>query len=213
MSASVDEQISGAVPETSSGLILTERTPWRISMQLTDVVGGRTVQLSAIINRKAMYLQSASLTPSAPEAWIKVPLQQHGQAALLHDVQNENPMSQVGLLQAGDHLHLVGHETVDGVLTSKYKGYFSAAAGLAAIPSWQRTEFAAVASQITGNIHFVLWIEPGNQVKKIRMTETVSGSKVTITYTINWINRPLHITIPHATATVSLPAGADGSVS
>ena len=203
-SYSFREQVRGAVRLTVSGLVVVQRTPLRISEQVTAAAGGRTLQLSAIISRRAMYLQ-AGLTPTAPGSWIKVPLPRLDRAALLYDVQNENPMSQVSLLQAGYHPRLVGHQTVDGVLTSKYTGFVTPAAALAALPSAQRAQFAAAASLITGNIRYVLWIGPGNHLRKLRMAEDVSGSTVTLTYLVNWINRPVHITIPRATAVASLP--------
>lgn len=206
VSVSFREQIRGAVRATVSGQVLVQRTPLRISEQLTVTVAGRTAQLSAIINRRAMYLQ-ASLTPGAPESWIKVPLSQLGLSTRIYDVQNEDPMSQVSLLQASDHLRLEGPQTVDGVPTSKYAGYLTPAAALADMPSAERAQLAPIASQITGDIHFVLWIGPGEQVKKIRMAETVAGSKVTLTYVVNWLNRPVHIAIPHAAGAASLPAG------
>ena len=211
VSVSFREQVSGAVRMTLSGQVLEQRTPLRISEQLTASVAGRTLHMSAIINRRAMYLR-ASLTPSAPGSWIKVPLPRLGRAALLYDVQNANPMSQLSLLQASDHLRLVGHAIVDGVLTSKYRGYFTPAAALATLPAALRDQLAPAASQITGNIHFDLWIGPGHRLKKIRMAETASGSKVILTYTINWINRPLHITTPPATAASSLPAGVVNTI-
>jgi hypothetical protein len=212
-SVSFREQVTGAVRVTLSGQVLVQRTPLRISEQLTASANGRTLQMSAIISRKAMYLQASLTSCTCTQGWIKVPLPQLDRAALVYDVQNEDPMSQASLLQASDHLRMVGHQTVDGVLTSKYRGYFTPAAALAALPSAERAQLAEVASEITGNIHFVLWIGPGNHVKKIFMTERVLGSKVTLTYIVNWMNQPLHITIPHASSVASLPAGVAGVIS
>ncbi len=210
-SVSFCEQVRGAVRLTVSGQLLVQRTPLRISEQLAVTANGRTAQMLAIISRRAMYLQ-ASLTPGAAESWIKVPLAQLGQPTRTYDVQNEDLMSQVSLLQASDHLGLAGLQTVDGVPASKYTGYLTPAAVLAGMTSAERAQLAPITSQITGDIHFVLWIGPGSQVKKIRIAETVAGSKVTLTYIVNWLNRPVHIAIPHAAAVASLPAGVAGTL-
>jgi hypothetical protein len=205
-SVSIRERVSGTVHATLSGQVLLQAKPLRISEQLSVVVADRTLQLSAIINSRAMYV-NASLTPDAPENWVKIPLWRLGGPALLYNVRNADPMSQTRLFLAGQHPHLVGKRTVDGVVTTKYTGYFAPSAALASLPPALRSELAPAISQISGNVHFALWVGPDNYVKKIRETETVSGNRVTLTYTVNWFNHPVHITIPHATAVAGAAAG------
>jgi len=187
-----------------------QRTPLRISEQFSVVSAAWTGQFSAVIDDTAIYVRVRP-APNARLRWVEIPLQELGGDMSLLNVQNEDPAEQASLLSASVHVHLVGRQVVDGVLTSKYTGYFAPSAALAALPSALRSQLAEAISQITGDVHFSLWIGPGHQVKKIRETEKVlGGDRLTLTYVINWLSQPVHITIPRRAIMATLQAGMLG---
>jgi hypothetical protein len=203
ISASLREHVSGALSATISGQVQAQRTPLRISEQLTVTANGQAVQLSVVVTGRAIYAQ----TSTEPGYWIKVPLPQVDRTALLQELRNVDPTAQTGLLLAAGHARLVGQQTVEGVGTSRYVVSVAPSVALAAVPAALRARVAPYFSLITGDIHYVLWIEPGDHLKQFRVTEPALGSRMTLTETINWVNEPLHIAIPHATAVPSQLGG------
>ncbi len=164
----------------------------RIAEQLTTTAGGHTAELDAIVTGAASYVES----PQTSASWIKVPLPNVDREALLAELRNADPTVQTSLILAAGHAHFAGQQSVEGVVTSKYVGSVAPEAALAAVPSALRARLAPAVSLITGDIHFMLWVEAGNHVKQFRMVERTASSKITVTDTIDWINRPLHIAIP-----------------
>jgi len=192
MSASFREHISGATSVTLSGQVRVQRTPLRIAEQLTMTARGHTTELAAIVTGAAFYVES----PQVSSVWVKVPLPSVDREALLAEVRNADPTSQTGLILAAGHAHFAGHQSVKGVVTSKYVGSIAPETALAVVPSALRARLAPAVSLITGDIGYTLWVDAGNHVKQFRIAERTASSKITLTETIDWINRPLHVGIP-----------------
>lgn len=202
-SASFTERISGATSATISGHLQVQRTPLRIAEQITTTTTGQTAQLSVIVTGAAIYAQ----TSSAPGYWIKVPLPRVDRTTLLQELRNADPTAQTRLILAAGHARFAGQQTVQGVVTSRYVASVAPTVALAAVPSALRARLAPYVSRITGDIHYVLWIESGDYLKQLRVTERAFSSRITLTETINWVNHPVRITIPHAVSAPSQLAG------
>jgi hypothetical protein len=208
ISASFSERISGAAQVTLSGQVQAQRTPLRIAEQLTLTSGGQPLQLEAIVTSRAIYAQMSS----EPGYWIKLPLPRVDRSALLQELRNADPTQETSLLLAAGHARFTGRQTVDGVVTSRYVASVAPQAALGAAPSALRARLAPLVSLVTGKIHYVLWIEPGEHLKQFRVTERALGSRITVTETINSVDQPLHITIPQATRVPSSLSGLLASV-
>lgn len=196
MSVSFSERVTGPTRVTLTGQAQIQRTPLRIAEQITVTASGQTGgQVSAIVTSRAIYAE----TSKNPGYWIKLRLPQVDRTALLQEMRNADPAAQTSLLLAAGHARFTGQQTVEGVVTSRYVASVAPAFALSTLPSAQRARMASFVSLISGDIHYVLWIEPGDQLKQLRMSERVLGSKITVTATINSINQPVNIVIPPAT--------------
>lgn len=192
---------------TLSGQIQAQRTPLRISEDLTLTANGQTLQISAVVTGGAIYAE----TSNEPGYWIKLALPRVDRTTMLQELRNVDPTAQTRLILAAGHARFTGQQTVEGVATSRYVASVAPAAALAAVPSARRARLAPYVSLISGDIRYVAWVEPGYHLKQFRVTERVLGSKSTLTETINWINQPVHIVIPHATGVPSQLGGVFGT--
>ncbi len=111
MSASFREHVNGPMRVTLTGQVQMQRTPLRIAEQLTITASGQTVQLSAIVTGKAIYVESGS----EPGTWIRVPLPRVYRTTLVPELRNADPTAQARLILAAGHSRLAGQQSVDGV--------------------------------------------------------------------------------------------------
>jgi len=208
MSVSFTERVTGPTNLTLTGQEQIQRTPLRIAEQISLTGSGQTGgQLSVIVTSRYIYAE----TSKEAGYWIKLRLPQVDRTALLQDLRNADPSAQASLLLAAGHARFIGQRTVDGVVTSRYVASVAPAVALAALPSAQRARLASFASLISGDIHYALWIGPGDQLKQLRTSARVLGSKITATATIISINQPVNIVIPPATQVTSSVGSVFGS--
>jgi hypothetical protein len=201
MSVSVRERVIGTTNATLSGQMQIQQTPLRIAEQVTVTNSGQTSEASVIISGKAIYAESSR----APGYWTKLRLPRVERTTLVQELRSADP--QTSLIMAAGDARFTGQQTVGGVVTSRYVASVAPAVALSSLPSAQRASEAQFVSLISGDIHYVLWIGPGDNLKQLRMTARVPGAKITVTATINSINQPVHIVIPQVTH-VSSAAGS-----
>jgi hypothetical protein len=211
-SVSIDQQIGGAEPVTVSGEVTVRRAPLRASEQLQIDATGRTLPLIAVVTSTTLYIRARPFVPNAPKPWVGIPLAgMSGLGPLLRSAQNTNPMTQARMFLASTHVTVAGHQVINGVPTTRYRGSFTPAQALRTAvrlsPSSVRPLLAQAASLLTGDVHFTIWVGPGTLIRKYHVVETVSGQKVTTTCTINWFNQPVHIAVPPASEVISPPGG------
>ncbi len=196
MSVSFTEHITGPTNLTLTGQEQIQRTPLRIAEQIRLTGSGQTgEQLSFIVTSRYIY----ATTSEHPGFWIKLRLPQVDRTALMQELRNADPSAQASLLLAAGHVRFTGHRTVEGVVTSRYVASVAPEVALSALPSAQRARLASFASLVSGDIHYALWIGPGDQLKQLRTSALVLGSKLTVIATIDSINQPVNILIPPAT--------------
>jgi hypothetical protein len=196
MSVSFTERVTGPTRVTLTGQVQVQRAPLRIAEQITVTASGQTAgQVSVIVTSRAIYAE----TSREPGYWIKLRLPQVDRTTLMQELRNADPAAQSSLLLTASHARFGGKQTVAGVVTSRYVASVAPEVALSMLPSAQSARLAPYFSLITGDIHYVLWIGPGDQLKQLRMTERALGSKIAVTATINSINQPVNIVIPQAT--------------
>jgi len=203
MSVSFSERVTGPADVTLTGQAQIQRTPLRIAEQVSVTGSGPTGQISVIVTGRYIYAE----TSKNPGYWIKLRLPQVDRTALLQEVRDADPAAQISLLLAAGHARFTGQRTVEGVVTSRYVASVAPEVALSALPSAQQARMASFVSLISGDIHYTLWIGPDDQLKQIRTRARVLGANLTVTATINSINRPVNIVIPQATLVPS-PTGS-----
>jgi outer membrane lipoprotein-sorting protein len=213
VTSAFSEQIGSGLG-TISGTGEEIRSPLKLSMQVNEHVEGQSVSLSGIIVSDTMYLKfgaMAGLPKSVVGRWIEFPLSGLAGGAfssMLSSVENENPMSQIQMLLASKSVHSEGTDVIAGVQTNKYGGYFTAAAALKMLPAGTRSALGAMLKELQGDIHFTIWIDGNDRIRKLVETETIDSQPVTVTYTFTNYNRPLTITAPPPGEVEHIPASA-----
>ncbi len=204
---------SGLQNETTSGTILIQLKPaLQLSANLSIAAAGKSTHIKEVLTGSAIYFSAAALTGQVGKPWIKIPLSAltgtagASFAQLFHSLQSNNFANQTELLTAAKNAHVVGTQTVGGVSTTEYAGSFKAAEGLKTLPAGFRKALATEL-QALGNttISFHVWIDGQKHVRKITEIETVNGENISTTVNITSINQPVHIAVPPASQTGSMP--------
>jgi hypothetical protein len=203
MSASFRERVVGSTRVTITGQVQVQRNPLLIAEQLTISASGQAVQISTVMTGKAIYVELGSDAGN----WIRVPLPRVYRTTLVPELRNADPTAQARLILAAGQSRRLGQQSVDGIATSRYAVSVTPEVALALLPSKLRALLAPLASLITGDIHYVLWLGPTGQLKKYRISEQTFNARITLTETINWYDQPVNITIPQATEAPSLGGG------
>jgi hypothetical protein len=203
----------GLQSQVTTGTIQVQLKPSvELSANLSVSAVGKSTSVREVLTGSAIYFSVPALTGSSGKTWVKIPLSAlKGTAGasfgqLFHSLQSNNFTNQTELLTVAKNAHIVGKQTVDGVPTTEYAGSFEASAGLKALPAGFRkvlsTELRALG---TSTISFHVWIDGQKHVRKIVQTESVDGETVNTTVNITDINQPVHITVPPASQTGSMP--------
>jgi hypothetical protein len=208
--ATFSEQVGTA--STISGTATFQRSPLVVEEHLTETADGQSIPITGIVTPSAMYLKSSLLLKGAPKPWIKIPIAELGPGSvfstLLHSIDNENPLSENQLFLAARHVHVVGHQVVSGVSTTKYSGSFAPLAALKYLPASARGVLRPLLSEIAGDIHFSVWVGANHLTRKFTEVYTVQTETVTTTDTFTSFNQPVTITLPPASQVAVPPASA-----
>jgi hypothetical protein len=216
LTATFSEQASGVNGGSVSATVKEIRKPLQMSMSMTELAGGQSISLSAVINSKAMYMKlgaAAGLPSSMAGKWLEIPLtglDSGSFASLIESAESQNPVSQIQVLLAGKQLRADGTQVVDGVETTRYTGSITPSTALKMLPASSRTFLTPMLKEMQGNSHFTIWIDGSDQIRKVVENENVSGQPVTVTMTLGNFNQPLTITLPPASQVMKIPASALG---
>ncbi len=198
--AIISEQVGGQT--VISGTATLRRSPLLVAETITEQSNGESIPITEILTPSTLYLKSSGLIQGAAKPWIEIPLARLGAASvfatLLHNAQNENPLSQDRAFQAMRQVRADGQQVVAGVSTTRYTGSLAPAAALKYLPASSRRVLAPVLNEIQGDIKVTLWVSASDQVRKFAEVETVSGETVTTAVTYTSVNQPVHIALPPA---------------
>ena len=216
VSATFTESISGATAATITGKVTEQRNPLLLSMKVNEIQGSTNISISAILDTNAIYLKFGGTATGLPTAlahkWIKITLAQLGSgskiATVMQGVQNANPVSQVQLLVAGEHLRAAGTAEVGGVITTKYTGSFKPSIAVRYLSASLRTALGPALKQVKGNVTFTIWIDARRRILQFNEVEHVQSSTVRITSRYSGFNAPVHLALPPASKVVTPAASA-----
>ena len=204
---------AGVQSETTSGTIQVQLKPTlELSANLGIDVAGKSTPVKEVLTTSAIYFSAPGLTGTASKTWVKIPLSAlKGTAGasfgqLFHSLQSNSFTNQTELLTVAKNSHVVARPTIGGVATTEYAGSFKASAGLKKLPAGYRKILSSELQALGGStISFHVWIDGQKHVRKIVETETLNGETVNTTANITGINQPVHITVPPASQTGSMP--------
>jgi hypothetical protein len=209
--ATLTDQVNGATALT--GTVQEQRKPVLLmSMHMQSALGGQQTTLAGVVTANDVYLSIPALTREIGKPWIRVPLSKIGGnssfAKLFSSLANANPTDETELLAATKHAHVVGQQVVDGVPTTHYAGSFAPGAALATLSPSVRKQLAPALKSVKKDISFNIWIDAQHNIRKMQVNETADSENVVTTIAFTRINQPVHITVPPASQTATLPASA-----
>ncbi len=209
----VTTQATGIQSETITGTIRAQLKPsLRLAANLTFAEPGRSAQVHVMLTGTALYTSGTALNRQAGKPWDKIDLSAlKGPAAasitpLVHSLQSSNLRDQTELLTVATNTRVAGRQTIDGVATTEYAGSLNPAEAQKALPAGLRKALAPQLQALGNNtISFHIWIDGQNDVRKFTDVVTVNGETVHTTATLTALNQPVHITLPPASQTATLP--------
>jgi hypothetical protein len=208
------EDASGRTSEAISGSIQERLKPsLLVSMQLRLASGAASETAAVVLTSNAIYLKSAELARQTGKQWIKVSFSALNRASssvgqLFQSLSKINPARQDLLFAGATNVRDVGTQAIGGVATTQYSGSITASSALATIPPGLRKEVAPELKAITGTPRFNIWIDAQGHFRKTVLHETANGQAITTMVVFSSINQPVHIAVPPASQTATLPAGA-----
>ncbi len=191
----VTTQIGGIQGDRLTGTIVAKLKPTlQVAANLRLAAAGQSSQVKEIITGTALYLSTATLTRHLGKPWAKIDL-----SAL------KGPRG-AEMLTLSKNARVVGTQTVGGVPTTELAGSLNAAEALKMRPASFR-KFLAPALRALGNstIRFHVWIDGQDRIRKMTSIATVGGQTIHTTLTVTSLNQPVHITLPPASQTATLP--------
>jgi hypothetical protein len=205
------EDISGSIQEQLKPTL-------RLSMKLNLSAGGSSEAIGGVVNDKAIWVKIAQVQQETGKQWVKIPfsaLDKSGSSAagVFKSLQSLNPAQQTAWLAGATNVHKSGTQTVDGVPTTEYSGSVVPSVAAARMTPALRKDLASGLKTISGDIQFSVWIDGSGYVRKQVLLETAGGKKISTTIIFTAINQPVHITVPPASQTASLPSAALGTAS
>jgi hypothetical protein len=204
---------SGLTSETTSGTILIQLKPTlQLSADLSAAKAGKTIHIKEVLTGQDVYFGSPALTGHLGKPWVRIPLSAlkgtagASFAQLLHGLQSSNFNNQTELLTVAKNAREVGTQTVAGVPTTEYAGSVRAAQATKALsPSFRKALAPELSALGNTTVSFHIWIDGQHHARKLTEAETVNGENVNTTVYINGINQPVHIVVPPASQTTSIP--------
>jgi hypothetical protein len=221
MTATFSDQITGTVAETTSGTVKVQVKPLLAKVDVTASADGQTFPIEEIMSAQTLYLSSSILsvfTGHTGKAWFEIPLANlsgnfgTSPTGLLQDVQNGNPLTQTEMLAAAKNVRSLGTQVINGVRTTHYAGSFTASAALGSLTPGLRKQIGPLLEMVSGDIRFNAWIDAEHEVRRVTEVETVSGETVHSTINVTSVNRPVHITPPPASETVTPTKNGRGGI-
>jgi hypothetical protein len=213
--ATLTEQGAGGQENISGTIVERIRPSLLMSMHLNVSSGGSSEAIGGVLNARALWLKLAPIQQETGKPWVKIPLSVLGKsgsatAGIFKSLQNLNPAQQTAWLDGARNVRKVGTATVDGVATTEYSGSIVPAQAVAKMAPALRKSLAAGLKSISGNIQFSVWIDGRGYVRKQVTAETANGQRVTTSILFTAINQPVHVTLPSAAQTATLPSSALG---
>lgn len=186
----------------------------------TFSAGGQNLApMGAVITGKDFYLKMQLITQAlhTSKPWVELPVSAISAksginfGSLLNETESSSPLTPVKLLAGASNVKKVGTSTIGGVPVTEYSGTTSIAAGLRKLPASTRAGLQqALSTAGIKTASFKVWLDGGNQARKVIVTENGTAVSETVTGTVTSVNQPVTVTPPPASQTTVIPASALG---
>ncbi len=217
--ATVNVQGTGMTRLSMAGTVQqrTQPSPAVVASFGTVSAQGQTVPggVQEVVNSSALYLKMAQLARQTGKPWLKIPSSEISKTAgasfgqLLQQDDSSNPLVKTQMLASAQNVKKVGTATLDGVPTTEYTGTYPLSAGLAKLPAALRAKVGPqIQSMGLQDENFRIWLDNQQQVRKLVASDQGSKEQVTSTVQVTAINQPVTVTVPPASQTATVPAGA-----
>jgi hypothetical protein len=213
LAASISVQLGGGAisegPITGS-LVAQLKPTLLVEDSLNMSISGQPLHFTEIISGQTLYLKLPAGLGTTSKPWVKIPFSQiSGQTGstlsqLVQNAQNDNPAQQVQMLTGSKNVRAVGTQMIDGIRTTHYVGSVAGPAAEAAASGVEKSEL----TQLSGTVHFNVWIDAQHHVRKLTVTEDMGGEQMAMTMNLTALNQPVHIVRPRPRRVTSLTGGS-----
>jgi hypothetical protein len=190
----------------------------RLSENVNLSIAGSSQVVGVVIDRQDVWLKVAALKQETGRTWAKIPFSTLNKsssptAAIYKSLESLNPAQETEFLVGAKDVRVVGTQTVEGVPVTEYSGEVLPALAMTRLTPALRKALGPGLKQITGNLKFRVWVDGNGYIRKSVDTGTAAGKPYMTTVELSSVNKPVHITLPPASQTVTVPASALGSQS
>lgn len=181
----------------------------------TSLPGG----LTELITPTALYVKWSYFTQllHLSKPWLVIPLSTLSKSAginlsqALNQATSNGPLAQSQMLAGATSVRQVGTGTLDGVPVTEYTGTLPLDKALSYLSGNAKSGLQQLiaASGLTTE-KFTIWVDGEHVLRKAIIT--MDGKAVTenVSMTVTSVNQPVAVTVPPASETSTLPAGALG---
>ena len=185
--------------------------------------GGQTLpgSLSEVLTPSSLYMKWPVLTQElhSGKPWLLIPISALSKSSginfsqLFSQTTSTSPLNESQMLAGATDVRKEGTGTIDGVPVTEYTGTISLSKSMQYLSgtfkaSMQKEIAAAGFTTAT----FTVWVDSQKVMRKAVITENGTALTEVVTVTISSLNRPVHIQVPAADQTTSLPSSALGSL-
>jgi hypothetical protein len=204
--ATFTTQVSGLT--TVFGRVSEQLRPQRTTLTMTTVDGADRFGVTEVVTDSAVFIRAPGLANSVGKPWISVPVAGlTADPALMGLYQTGSiPTIDAAMIGTATGVRSTGPRTVNGVRTTRYVGTVEPAQALRRLSPAERQLLAPELTAVSGDLHFVAWIDAHHNLVKLQTSATIDGLSTVTTVVVTAFNQRLHVTVPPESQVSALTA-------
>jgi hypothetical protein len=204
--ATFTTQVSGLT--TVFGRVSEQLRPQRVTLTMTTVDGADRFGVTEVVTDSAVFLRAPGLANSVGKPWISVPVAGLTADPALTELYQTGaiPTIDAAMIGTAASERSTGLQTVNGVRTTRYVGTIEPAQATRRLSAAERQLLAPELTAVTGDLHFVAWIDAHHNLVKLQTSGTIDGLSTVTTIVITAFNQKVHLTVPPRSQVSALTA-------
>jgi hypothetical protein len=204
--ATFTTQVSGLT--TVFGRVSEQLRPQRVTLSMTTVDGADRFGVTEVVTDSAVFLRAPGLANSVGKPWISVPVSGLTADPALTGLYQTGaiPTIDAAMIGTATGVRSTGPRTVNGVRTTRYLGTVEPAQALRRLSPAERQLLAPELTAVSGDLHFVAWIDAHHNLVKLQTSATIDGLSTVTTVVVTAFNERLHVTVPPESQVSALTA-------
>jgi hypothetical protein len=204
--ATFTTQVAGLT--TVFGRVSEQLRPQRVTLTMTTVDGADRFGVTEVVTDSAVYLRAPGLANAVGRPWISVPVAGlTADPALMGLYQTGAiPTVDAAMIGTAAGIRSTGPRTINGVQTTRYVGTIDPAVALRRLSPAQRLLLAPELTAVSGDLHFVAWIDGHHNLVKLETSATIDGLSTVTTVVVTAFNQRVHLTVPPSSQVSALTA-------